>query len=145
MDEFLQHGYLNYSNNVVNLIGCSTTATVRQTGTPENTFCVPCSIKNCLHLLAMGKETVQPDQNHVSGQSNKSLSRPAHALTCQELAEELNADPLNGLSADDAKRRLEEFGKNDLGEAEGVQPLKIVMAQIANAMTLVGVSISIDR
>ncbi|KAK2604344.1 hypothetical protein N8I77_007283 [Diaporthe amygdali] len=53
------------------------------------------------------------------------------------LAEELNADPLNGLSADDAKRRLEEFGKNDLGEAEGVQPLKIVMAQIANAMTLV--------
>lgn len=91
----------------------------------------------------MGKETVKPDQDHVSGQSNKPLSRPAHALTHQKLAEELNADPLNGLSGDEAKRRLEEFGKNDLGEAEGVQPLKIVVAQIANAMTLVGVSISI--
>lgn len=90
----------------------------------------------------MGKEAVKPDQDHVSGQSNKPLSRPAHALTHQQLAEELNADPLNGLSADEASRRLEEFGKNDLGEAEGVQPLKIVIAQVANAMTLVAVSIS---
>lgn len=89
----------------------------------------------------MGKEVVKPDQDHVSGQSNKPLSRPAHALTYREVAEELNADPLNGLSLDEAKRRLEEFGKNDLGEAEGVQPLKIVIAQIANAMTLVSVSI----
>lgn len=90
----------------------------------------------------MGKDVAKPDQDHVSGQSNKRLSRPAHALTYQQLAEELNADPLNGLSADEAKKRLEEFGKNDLGEAEGVQPLKIVIAQVANAMTLVGVSIS---
>lgn len=91
----------------------------------------------------MGKEAVKPDQNHVSGQSNKPLSRPAHALTHQQLAEELKADPLNGLSVDEAQRRLEEFGRNDLGEAEGVQPLKIVIAQIANAMTLVSVSISL--
>lgn len=90
----------------------------------------------------MDNEAVKPDQDHVSGQSNKPLSRPAHALSYQKLADELNADPLNGLSVDDAKRRLEEFGNNDLGEAEGVQPLKIVIAQIANAMTLVGVSIS---
>lgn len=89
----------------------------------------------------MGKEPVKPDQDHVSGQSNKPLSRPAHALTHQQLAEELHADPLNGLSLEDAKRRLEKFGANDLGEAEGVQPLKIVVAQVANAMTLVGVSI----
>lgn len=93
----------------------------------------------------MGNEAVKPDQDHVSGQSNKPLSRPAHALTYQKLAEELSADPLNGLSVDDAKRRLEEFGNNDLGEAEGVQPIKIIIAQIANAMTLVGVSISRPR
>lgn len=90
----------------------------------------------------MGKDVAKPDQDHVSGQSNKRLSRPAHALTHQQLAEELNADSLNGLSADEAKKRLEEFGKNELGEGEGVQPLKIVIAQVANAMTLVGVSIS---
>lgn len=77
-----------------------------------------------------------PD-DHVSGQSNKPLSRPAHALTHQQLVEELGADALAGLSPDEAKRRLEEYGANALGDAEGVQPLKIVVAQIANAMTLV--------
>ncbi|KAK1753723.1 sodium transport ATPase [Echria macrotheca] len=81
-----------------------------------------------------------PDKSmasHVSGQSNKPLSRPAHALTFQKVAEELNADTLAGLSPAEAKRRLEEFGSNDLGEAEGVQPIKIVIAQVANAMTMV--------
>ncbi|KAM7197086.1 sodium transport ATPase [Rhypophila sp. PSN 637] len=74
---------------------------------------------------------------HVSGQSNKPLTRPAHALTFSELATELGADPLSGLSPEEAKRRVEEYGTNDLGEAEGVQPIKIVIAQIANAMTMV--------
>ncbi|KAK3503238.1 calcium-transporting ATPase 3 [Neurospora crassa] len=83
----------------------------------------------------------EPDKaaagDHVSGQSNKPLSRPAHALTHQDLAHEIGADPLSGLTPDEAKRRLEEYGKNELGEAEGVQPIKIIIAQIANAMTLV--------
>ena len=74
---------------------------------------------------------------HVSGQSNKPLSRPAHALTHHELANELGADPLAGLTTAEAKRRHEEYGANDLGEGEGVQPLKIVIAQVANAMTMV--------
>lgn len=75
--------------------------------------------------------------DHVSGQSNKPLTRPAHALPFQKVAEELGADTLAGLSPAEAKRRLEEFGTNDLGDAEGVQPLKIVIAQVANAMTMV--------
>ena len=89
-------------------------ATTKKGGTPEN-----------------------DGNNHVSGQSNKPLSRPAHALTHQDVANEIGADPLAGLTVDEAKRRLEEYGKNELGEAEGVQPIKIIMAQIANAMTLV--------
>ncbi|KAL2022487.1 hypothetical protein VTK56DRAFT_5316 [Thermocarpiscus australiensis] len=74
---------------------------------------------------------------HVSGQSNRPLSRPAHALTHEQLAAELDADILSGLTADEAKVRLQQYGRNDLGEEEGVQPLKIIVAQIANAMTLV--------
>lgn len=80
------------------------------------------------------------DQKHVSGQSNKPMTAPAHALTFQQVADELEADISYGLSADEADRRLQEYGKNELGEAEGVQPLKIIIAQVANAMTLVGVS-----
>jgi hypothetical protein len=83
----------------------------------------------------------QPAGGHVSGQSNRPLSRPAHALTHEQLAAELDADILSGLTAQEAKVRLEQYGRNDLGEEEGVQPLKIIVAQIANAMTLVPVPI----
>jgi P-type Na+/K+ transporter len=86
----------------------------------------------------MGKQK-EDDQlaSHVSGQSNNPLSAPAHALTHANLAEELQVDPLSGLTADEAASRLERYGRNELGEAEGPQPLKIIAAQVANAMTLV--------
>jgi Na+-exporting ATPase len=79
-----------------------------------------------------------PSSRHVSGQSNRPLSKPAHALPYEDVARELNTEPLNGLDRDEAARRLGTFGKNELGEAEGVQPFKIIIAQIANAMTMVG-------
>ncbi|KAL8314333.1 hypothetical protein RB593_008116 [Gaeumannomyces tritici] len=75
--------------------------------------------------------------NHVSGQSNKPLSRPAHALTSEEAIEELKANAEDGLSVDEAKKRLEQYGRNEFGEQKGVQPLQIFIAQVANAMTLV--------
>jgi hypothetical protein len=75
--------------------------------------------------------------NHVSGQSNEPMSRPAHALTFNQVVEELKTDTLSGLTEAEAKQRHEKFGNNDLGEADGVQPLKIIIAQVANAMTLV--------
>ncbi|KAL8408645.1 hypothetical protein RB594_007189 [Gaeumannomyces avenae] len=75
--------------------------------------------------------------NHVSGQSNKPLSRPAHALTSEEAIEELKADAEDGLSVDEAKKRLEQYGRNEFGEQKGVQPLQIFIAQVANAMMLV--------
>ncbi|KAK3376083.1 hypothetical protein B0T24DRAFT_699154 [Lasiosphaeria ovina] len=64
---------------------------------------------------------------------------PAHALTQQQVAAETGDDVLTGLSRGEAQRRLggSEYGRNELDDAEGVQPLKIVVAQIANAMTLV--------
>lgn len=58
--------------------------------------------------------------DHVSGQSNKPISKPAHALTESE-----------------AKQRLEEFGNNELDNGPGVNPTKIILKQIANAMMLV--------
>jgi magnesium-transporting ATPase (P-type) len=89
----------------------------------------------------MAKSGGDPEKRHVSGQSNRPLSRPAHALTHEQLAAELDADILSGLTPQEAKVRLEQYGSNDLGEEEGVQPLKIIVAQIANAMTLVTVPI----
>lgn len=35
------------------------------------------------------------------------------------------------------KRRLDNYGPNELGQMEGVSPIKILIVQVANAMTLV--------
>ena len=74
---------------------------------------------------------------HVSGQSNEPMTRPAHALSFDQVIDELHANIQNGLTEAEAEKRLEKYGKNELGEAAGAQPIKIVIAQIANAMTLV--------
>ncbi|KAK5630852.1 hypothetical protein RRF57_006567 [Xylaria bambusicola] len=87
--------------------------------------------------MSEDKEALASAGKHVSGQSNKPMSRPAHALSYEQVIHELGSDPINGLSSDAAKQRLEELGQNALGDSEGVSPLKIIVAQIANAMTLV--------
>lgn len=81
--------------------------------------------------------TKQPDEGHLSGQSNQPMSLPAHCLTLAQVAKELRADHVDGLSTDEAGRRLTEYGTNDLGEAQTTSPLQILIAQVANAMTMV--------
>ncbi|PNP75457.1 hypothetical protein FNYG_11261 [Fusarium nygamai] len=86
----------------------------------------------------MSPKSTPPDmEHHVSGQSNKPLSRPAHALPADTVIQELNTTPATGLSASEASQRLVEYGPNDLGEEEGVKPIKIFIEQICNCMTLV--------
>ncbi|KJY00439.1 potassium/sodium efflux P-type ATPase like protein [Zymoseptoria brevis] len=81
----------------------------------------------------------KPDtaEAHVSGQSNNPMSQPAHALPWRTVVEELKTDVDDGLTASEAKSRLDEFGRNELGDGGGVNPGKILTRQIANAMTLV--------
>ncbi|KAF6790753.1 sodium p-type [Colletotrichum sojae] len=76
-------------------------------------------------------------QEIVSGQSNKPLSRPPHALEFSQVVEELQVDTVQGLDPEEAARRLTELGRNELRQQKGVQPLKIFLEQIFNAMTLV--------
>src|SRR5690348_2004375 len=78
-----------------------------------------------------------PLEGHVSGQANKPMSKPAHSLTLQEVVDELKTDTWSGLDNAEAERRVSEYGQNDLGEAQSVSPIKILIAQVANAMTLV--------
>lgn len=84
-----------------------------------------------------GKKNNETLAGHVSGQCNKPLSLPPHSLTLEQTIAELKTEAWNGLDEDEARRRLDEYGPNELGEMEGVSPIKIFIAQIANAMTLV--------
>lgn len=84
----------------------------------------------------MGKKSPTLE-GHVSGQCNKPLSKPAHSLSVQEVVQELKTETWSGLDDAEAKRRLGDYGNNELGEAESASVLQIFIAQIANAMTLV--------
>lgn len=66
------------------------------------------------------------------------MSQPAHSLSSEQVLIELQADSSKGLSTEEAARRLQELGLNELERQKGVQPLKIFLEQIFNAMTLVG-------
>merc|ERR1712093_457641 len=63
---------------------------------------------------------------HVSGQANEPLSGLPHTLTAEQLANET-----------EAKSRVEKYGPNELDDGPGVNPAKILLRQVANAMTLV--------
>ncbi len=79
-------------------------------------------------------------EERVPGQANKPMSKPAHALDRDSVRNELNADAKQGLAASEAQSRLQEYGRNELEGGPGVQPFKILLRQVANAMMLVSVS-----
>lgn len=85
--------------------------------------------KHIVHAPMMGE--------HVPGQSNKPLSQPPHSLTSQQALDELRSNATTGLSSEEIPQRLEEMGPNELEQNKGVQPIKIFLEQIFNAMTLV--------
>lgn len=82
-------------------------------------------------------KTGQATGGHISGQSNEPFSHPAHALSFNEVARQLQTNTTTGLSADEAAQRLIKYGPNNLGKDKGVQPLQILIAQVANAMSAV--------
>ena len=66
-----------------------------------------------------------------------SLDRPAYRLRPGEVAESLNTDVERGLSKQEAKRRHETVGDNALEGGHGVSIWKVLIRQVANALTLV--------
>ena len=87
------------------------------------------------------KQQLQPN-DEAGERLKRTLSRPAHSLTVSAMLDELRADALRGLSTIEANIRLNDYGFNELQNIGGVHPVKILLRQIVNAMTLV-VSMSI--
>ncbi|KAI5863745.1 potassium/sodium eff [Durotheca rogersii] len=73
----------------------------------------------------------------LSGQSNRPLTKPAHSLERGDVVQQLEADVENGLATPAAQQRLQDYGRNELDDGPGVQPVKILIRQVANAMMLV--------
>ncbi|KAF2640140.1 sodium P-type ATPase-like protein [Massarina eburnea CBS 473.64] len=85
----------------------------------------------------MGKDNQSSLEGHVSGQANTPLSRPAHALSFSKVIEEVGCNNEDGLTTVEARERHNQWGDNDLGNGGGIQPGKILLRQVANAMTIV--------
>jgi magnesium-transporting ATPase (P-type) len=73
----------------------------------------------------------------IPEKARKSLPFPAHTLSCNQLIRELEANPQYGLKCDDAASRLLEYGRNELDVRHSVQPFRILLRQISNAMMMV--------
>ena len=85
----------------------------------------------------------QPEQQinqHAQQQPNADLlqlSKPPYILSAEEVANELGADPDQGLSEEEAQSRLTRVGLNELTGGGGVSAGRILAKQIFNAMVLV--------
>jgi magnesium-transporting ATPase (P-type) len=65
------------------------------------------------------------------------LSQPSHCLPYDVVIRELSTNIDEGLTKEEAQRRLQVYGPNQLEEGEGISIIKILIRQIANAMILV--------
>lgn len=84
-------------------------------------------------------------KHNIRGSGGSPLGRPAHSLTCEAVVKELNTGLDEGLTPDEASRRLQQYGPNKLDEGEGVSIIKILIRQVANAMMLVRNLLSFTR
>ena len=82
-------------------------------------------------------QNLDDHQTRSSGTAALPLSAPGHALTAAVVCLELDVDPQDGLTTTEALNRLERHGRNELDGDDGVQPVKILVRQLANAMMLV--------
>lgn len=64
------------------------------------------------------------DLTHEHRSGDSPLSRPAHSLTYEAVIKELSTELDEGLSPDEATRRLEQYGPNKLDEGEGVSVVR---------------------
>jgi magnesium-transporting ATPase (P-type) len=94
--------------------------------------------------MVKSRNELEATAKHVSGQANKPISLPPHALTCSVFIDELSVNAEDGLSSEEAAARLETYGPNQLDDGPGVQPVKILVRQIANAMILVKHTLSLS-
>ena len=71
------------------------------------------------------------------GQDGGPEALRAHALTVDEIRDQLETNLEDGLARSQIPSRAQKWGHNELDDGPGVQPLKILVHQIANAMILV--------
>lgn len=76
----------------------------------------------------------QFDENQTAADAQGPLW---HTLSWEEAVEQLDVDPKSGLSRDEAERRLEEYGPNELRQEGGIHPWQILAKQFTEPLVIV--------
>lgn len=66
------------------------------------------------------------------------LNQPAHCLPAADVLAQLGSDPQNGLRDDEVTKNQKLYGSNELEGSGGSGPIRILMNQVLNALTMVG-------
>ncbi|KAK0455617.1 uncharacterized protein EV420DRAFT_1552259 [Desarmillaria tabescens] len=74
---------------------------------------------------------------HPTNPNFINLASSAHTYTIEELVSEIGTSRTDGLSKNEAHRRLERYGENLLKGRTGVSAWRVLVGQLANALTLV--------
>jgi len=69
--------------------------------------------------------------------SNSQTRATWHSMEAVQVLKELNTDIHRGLAEDEAKRRLETYGTNELKKEEGVSPLTLFFNQFKNILIII--------
>lgn len=87
----------------------------------------------------MGSDKNEGSTTDVESRQSQSstLAERPHAMTARQIVQKFSSDPQRGLATDEAAARLLAHGRNALDDGPGVQPIKILINQVANAMMLV--------
>jgi hypothetical protein len=107
---------------------------------PSGPIASPPSLSDACVSFTMADEKQDPGS---LGSGASPLSQPAHSLTPDAVLSELQSKLEDGLTNEEAKARLQQYGPNKLDEGEGVSMIKILVGQVANAMMLVKGPISL--
>lgn len=84
-----------------------------------------------------GEQDRRNDAPLVSDKDDPQTTPVAHAMAIEKIQTQLQTNLEDGLSSSQAASRAEKYGRNELHDGPGVQPLKILVHQVANAMILV--------
>ena len=84
----------------------------------------------------MRKRALKEPGGEAPGSFPLNFPKPPHSLPPEEIYSILSTSP-EGLTNAEARRRLEEFGPNELEEEASRSPLKIFLSQFANVLTFI--------
>lgn len=87
----------------------------------------------------MKPSTVQPDVDQTSDSRTQGATTPAqpwHAYAVDDVFALLDSTP-DGLSSDEARRRLAQYGPNELQAAQRISPWAILLEQFKNVLIII--------